>query len=363
MSHFSVMVVTDEQPTYESLTALLQPWHEFECTGTDDEYVQDIDETEETRKEFETLKVVRYRDSEGEYHLPSDERFFRDPTHEELVTIGPIAGTGWGNGMHWRSDDWNDGKGYRAKVQFVPDGYEEVELPAAEVGSFLDFAKSQSEVAYFGEKLNEKHKFGYAMVDLGQVVKIVRRTNPNKRWDWWTVGGRYEGRLEILGTKVDQARVGDMDRQAMKQANVDKRREWVVECMKRAELNEQEFEIAIVQNREAYAAWLLLPPDERPRGGVYYEWASVRWPLGARAGQANFELPEVPEGMLVGQWIESAPSLSAWAVVMDGKWYEKGTMGWWGMASNEQNEWDGEFGKLVASLRGDQWVTIVDCHI
>jgi hypothetical protein len=50
MSHFSVLVIggnVEEQ---------LQPFHEFECTGTDDQYVQEIDQTEEARKNFEEFE-------------------------------------------------------------------------------------------------------------------------------------------------------------------------------------------------------------------------------------------------------------------------------------------------------------------
>ena len=52
MSHFTVLVVTNEKPTGEVLEKALAPFHEFECTGVDNEYVQDIDVTEKLRKEY-----------------------------------------------------------------------------------------------------------------------------------------------------------------------------------------------------------------------------------------------------------------------------------------------------------------------
>lgn len=49
MSHFSVMVrVPAKTPASyieKAVAKMLQPFHEFECTGVDDEYVQNIDET------------------------------------------------------------------------------------------------------------------------------------------------------------------------------------------------------------------------------------------------------------------------------------------------------------------------------
>jgi hypothetical protein len=38
MSHFTVLVVTDT-PDEDALTRALQPFHEYECTGTKDKYV------------------------------------------------------------------------------------------------------------------------------------------------------------------------------------------------------------------------------------------------------------------------------------------------------------------------------------
>jgi hypothetical protein len=46
MSHFVVLVIGD------NVEQQLAPYHEFECTGRDDQYVVDIDITEEVRNEY-----------------------------------------------------------------------------------------------------------------------------------------------------------------------------------------------------------------------------------------------------------------------------------------------------------------------
>lgn len=46
MSHFSVLVIGPD------VEKQLQPFHEFECTGIDDEFVVDVDRTEEARADF-----------------------------------------------------------------------------------------------------------------------------------------------------------------------------------------------------------------------------------------------------------------------------------------------------------------------
>jgi len=137
MSHFTVAVITAEQPTADHLEGILQPWHEYECTGVDDEYVIDIDVTDELQADF-------------------------------------------------------------AKH-------------AKEGQSFEDF------VPY------------WTSAEVREDGRCYRHTNPNAKWDWWTVGGRWTGLLKLkpgsrghLGHRAwcaeaaepgtaDQARISDID--------------------------------------------------------------------------------------------------------------------------------------------------------
>lgn len=58
-------------------------------------------------------------------------------------------------------------------------------------------------------------------------------------------------------------------------------------------------------------------------------------------------------------------AIATFAVLKDGKWYERGSMGWWGCVADEKNkeEWYNEFSSLIDSLPDDTLLTIVDCHI
>lgn len=53
------------------------------------------------------------------------------------------------------------------------------------------------------------------------------------------------------------------------------------------------------------------------------------------------------------------------AIVKDSKWYERGSMGWWGMVSNEEDmdTWVTKFWELMDGLPDDTIITVVDCHI
>ena len=103
MSHFTVLVIGDK------VEEQLAPYHEFECTGYNDEYVQDIDITEEAKKEYEGRTVLKLKDGNGDFHSPYEDRFYK----EEVETL-------------------KNGKERKKKVKFIPEGFEEVEIPENE---------------------------------------------------------------------------------------------------------------------------------------------------------------------------------------------------------------------------------------
>lgn len=53
------------------------------------------------------------------------------------------------------------------------------------------------------------------------------------------------------------------------------------------------------------------------------------------------------------------------AVILDGKWYERGEMGWFAMVHNEKESgrWNEEFQKLLDSIPDDTMLSVYDCHI
>lgn len=48
----------------------------------------------------------------------------------------------------------------------------------------------------------------------------------------------------------------------------------------------------------------------------------------------------------------------------DGEWHEKGSMGWWGIVTNEKDGWKDSYKKAFLDNANPEWtLTIVDCHI
>ena len=70
MSHFTVLVIGDEPEVQ------LQPYHEFECTGTSDQYVQNVNKTDEAREEYEASTTNLVRLSDGREISKYDSQFY-----------------------------------------------------------------------------------------------------------------------------------------------------------------------------------------------------------------------------------------------------------------------------------------------
>jgi hypothetical protein len=53
------------------------------------------------------------------------------------------------------------------------------------------------------------------------------------------------------------------------------------------------------------------------------------------------------------------------AFVKDGAWMERGSMGWWGMSTDDmpKSEWYARMNEMINGLPEDTLITIVDCHI
>lgn len=400
MSHFAVLVVTSEFPTDEVLSKTLAPWHEFECTGRDDQYVIEIDKTDDAREQFATSTETRLRDSAGNLHDRFDEN------------------------SEWKPEFSQEGASGR-REELVPDGYERVSIPTSEVMTFAAWASD-----YYGWPIvlseteldrSDMHKYGHVLVDgNGDVVRCVDRTNPNAMWDWWVVGGRYGGRLApgydpeldpenletcflCLGTgKRDDAigrshrsqnpeytcngcdgkgrsvkfpsqwknvgniaRWGALDLDDMKSAKVAERRASVEEMRQKAGLSADAFEAGLHAYRAANAVWRDLP-EPRPRGHLFTEWLKTQ-PSGDLAEAYHtvdlWGSIEPAEGQSISDWIDDAPALSAYAVVIDGQWCAKGEMGWFGVSHDEDEDWPTQLQTILAKIPADHYVAVVDCHI
>jgi hypothetical protein len=167
--------------------------------------------------------------------------------------------------------------------------------------------------------------------------------NPQQKWDWYSVGGRWSGFFLLkngatgklgmpgiygreeeneLPNRADQAKKGDIDWEGMRQNQI--------------ENSKKLWQKVVVEGKDKYQ------PDE-----------------------LNFLYGITPEDT-IETFVEKRSKFPAtFAVLKDGNWYEKGKMGWWGITTDEKpdSEWENEFQKLIEDLPDDTLLTVVDCHI
>lgn len=289
MSHFSVLVIGDE------VERQLAPFHEFECTGIDDEFVQDVDITEECRKE-------------GLSYCGFEDRTVAD----------------------------------------------------------------EADVKRAG-----KHKYGFAVVNAaGDVIKAIERTNPNKKWDWWVIGGRWSGYLKLKPGATgkagdpsllcathckpgyaDTTTKGGVDFAGMRDAAALK----ATEKWDRA---------AAAHGGATWLSWeqvrTSVHPDNIEAARSFYNDQPPVAAIRAAFQDSFFVQADqylVPRETFIAAARNSA--VSTYAVVKDGQWFAKGEMGWWGISSDTatQDVWDQKVTELLDGLPDETVLTVVDCHI
>jgi len=206
--------------------------------------------------------------------------------------------------------------------------------------------------------------------------------NPDSKWDWYQLGGRWSGEYiklkkdtkaiaigepGVFGNKtgVDAALKGDIDWNAIRnEAEEDAGTKWD-EVHKHLEDNKVDM---------TYIAWSTLrdqyKDDIDTARKLYGEQEIVKSfnELNKDNKYAGFMGDGVTPYLVSREkYVKSKGdgSFSTFAVVKDYKWYEKGEMGWWGMASNEkeQDTWNQQVWKLLEGLPDDALISIYDCHI
>lgn len=136
----------------------------------------------------------------------------------------------------------------------------------------------------------------YELDQMGPDGEVYSTYNPKSKWDWYQLGGRWAGSLEIKeGAKVEQPNFS-----------------WG--------WNEKEKAEVLTQRRADTA---------------------------------------------IKKDIANIDTLTTFAVLKDGEWYEKGEMGWGGMVSNEKDEeeWESKVRELLQGLPDDTLLSVYDCHI
>ena len=223
--------------------------------------------------------------------------------------------------------------------------------------------------------------------------------NPDAKWDWYQLGGRWTGYFKLKsdanpefaiqgrpGLMTEVAEVGYADTALKKDIDI---AGMIAEAQAEAKDRYEKIEAifpdgipkleveweALTDEEGEYKDW-----DWDKRRKFYHgqegmvHWKEVTQTKAEKLKDVDEELrrfyiwADLSDYQLSKEdYIQDAGNgcLSSYAVIKEGKWYERGEMGWWGVASNEKskNVWNEEFAKLIEDLPENTLLSIYDCHI
>ena len=199
----------------------------------------------------------------------------------------------------------------------------------------------------------------YGLVDING--DLYSTYNPNSKWDWYQIGGRFDGELML----TDKGRLNAVDEIKRKYCT--------------------DIDIKNLREDFHYMRYVNSAPLK------YIQWFTPLSPIKKeelrRWWEINVEKDELKDGEKKDEcffwnpdwykrrykdadtYIKTKEMITFFAVITpDGKWYAPSNMGWWACTDGEPEDelkWDLEFYDrfIKPNLDSDLICTIVDCHI
>lgn len=208
---------------------------------------------------------------------------------------------------------------YELMREDLPEGYDSIDV--TDEDALFERVKN-----VYGDELNKDGDY-------------ISTYNPDSKWDWYSIGGRWPGQLRLKnGKKADSARAGLVDWDAM-------------------------FAPAPEAVAKSAAFW-----DEYVLGKIPEGVEDADRYLSDRFGFILYR----PEYYLefYGTKEEYVRRMGLWGTyaVLDNKgWHEPGAMGWWGCSDatpKSRKDWEDNFrSRFIDTLDPEDRVVVVDCHI
>jgi hypothetical protein len=334
MSHFTVLVIGDNPEKQ------LAPYRENNTRDCPQELLEFHETETEYLKEYEEDAIERIVMPDGSLISMFDDEF--------------------------RIDE--NGFGIGSQTHEVPDHLEKTEIPFKELyPTFEDFMKDHHGYTKRDDKTG---RYGYW-------------ENPNAKWDWYELGGRWTGFFKtkpdceyseigepgLMGGKAED---GYADQVEKKDIDIEYMRN---EAARKA-MEAYDFADLLVGHLEKNLTWEMVRGmfnDNMEQVRKFY-WEQPRcavWNAEKEKGLRTFPLgwDSSPDDFHESRekYIQRAKdgALVTFAVVKDGKWYERGKMGLWAMVSSEKNvdEWNAQITKMIDELPDDTLMSVYDCHI
>lgn len=163
--------------------------------------------------------------------------------------------------------------------------------------------------------------------------------NPLSQWDWYQLGGRWAGTFLVKQDVVP---------------NTNSEISWVFGIGQTIDPGSTD------QAYKRDIDWEAMRERDIVRRSENYDEAVAEQ---AKGTPVEFIYGVDPKKISKEEYVAQNHGFSTFAVLMDGEWYERGKMGWWGVVSNEDDEWTTRFEELLTDVPEDTLLSVYDCHI
>jgi len=186
-------------------------------------------------------------------------------------------------------------------------------------------------------------------------------TNPNAKWDWWQIGGRFSDHLLVKADLQDCIQTGEacecVAPDGYKFVDAARKKDICWDVMKEigTKAVEQSYEHCVaafasgdVKDSGFFAT--LTEDGIRGWGEMIYIKGETLDDYKARKGVTD------SDQYLIGDYAY---------IDRNGDWSGSGDMGWFGISSNDKPErtWKDELQAFMDEVQDDDFIAIVDCHI
>ena len=201
---------------------------------------------------------------------------------------------------------------------------------------------------YDGKSIYEAYKKYNDYYDYDEEGNVLSTYNPNSKWDWYQLGGRWKGTLRLKeGAKV------------MRESDTS----WT---NSNEEVQEGYTDFAQVKDIDWSPDYKDLEYHKR-----FWEINVEGKPLKDGEKEEDFKSFWNAKYYLdkygtIDNYIDDNCNITTYAILNHGEWIEPGKMGWWGCSHATE---DGNmvyrqvYKDIIKNLNPEDYIAIVDCHI
>lgn len=188
---------------------------------------------------------------------------------------------------------------------------------------------------------------------------IYTTYNPNSKWDWYSIGGRFDGKLELTDDGIEEA------------INYHRNPQWFIDLPREEQVEYVKWSSAAPIK---YIKWFTRL-SEKDKGELKRWWEinidGDELKDGEEKDEYFFWNPEWFKRRYkdADTYIKVKEMTTFFAVLTpDGEWHEPSKMGWFACTDGEPEDelqWDLDFYEnfIKPNLDSDLICTVVDCHI